>query len=456
MSLASTTTVGFDTAASAPPDPSAPTPPPHLFRLIKRLSPTTYLCLPRAINLSQAAPPIASALTAFTTLPNDNVRMQQQAWNVEHPWNDVLVWMMQHNGASLLSARVLDLLPQVVVVSMGDAVRQVCEALEEVNRHEASSLYVSMMVKSQLTKARQSRWVVMAPVFGLTLEAYGKEEMEVGGIANWMVAHIFLALLDSVAHVHASGVAHGALTSAGVVLDVYPRVVWHRFRGYPDVVLSSFAAAVPIDAAGEEKDAFAVLRVMEEVIANWSDATPFVRHAEGDADMVTDDPILLVLRDIRLLHATPSPSLVDIRAQFEVRLIDIRASGPAQLPRPTCQRLHSDLATQAEFERALREPAVIRFEDRYEDFIKIMADEPVEMGAGGHAGMKTKQIMVMRFAAKKSEFLGVIGVVEEAREGTDEDGDFKWDDGHEMVVDVAEPVLPGQHQSIFGGDLEWK
>lgn len=91
----------------------APTPPPHLFRLVKRLSPTTYLCLPRAINLSQAALPISSALTAFTTLPKDNVHMQQQAWNVSYSWNDVLVWMMQHNGSSLLSTRVRDLLPQV-------------------------------------------------------------------------------------------------------------------------------------------------------------------------------------------------------------------------------------------------------------------------------------------------------------------------------------------------------
>lgn len=379
--------------------------------------------------------PIASALTAFTKLPNDNVRMQQQAWNVSYPWNDVLVWMMQYNGASLLSTSVRDLLPQVVVVKMGDGVRQESTALERMNLHEASSMHVSTMVKAQLTRAPESTWVVTAPVFGLTLEEFGKKEEETGGMADWMVAHIFLALLDSVAHMHDLGIVHLALTSADVMLDIYPRVVWHRFRGYPDVILSSFAVAEPADAAGEEEDAMALLLIMEEVIAEWSASPPFFRYAEeGDAEIETDDPILLALRDIRRLLATPSASLDDIRAQLEARLIDIRVTGPAQLPRSICQRLHSDLAALAEFEHALREPTVIKFTDRHEDFIKIVADEPVEMGAGGHAGMKTKQIMVMKFAAKKSEFLGVIGAAEEEQEGTDADGDFEWDDGYERMV----------------------
>lgn len=287
---------------------------------------------------------------------------------------------------------------------MGDGVRQECDALEEVNQIEASSLHVSMMVKSQLTGAPESMWVVMAPVFGLTVETYGKKEEETGGMADWMVAHILLALLDSVAHMHAFGVVYLALTSADVMLDIYARVVWHRFRGYPDDAVSSFAVVEPADAAGEGKDAMALLLVMEEVIAEWSASPSFFRYAEeGDAEMVTDDPILLALHDIRRLLATPSASLVNIRAQLQARLIDIRTSGPAQFPRTTYQRLRSDLATLAEFEHALREPTVIKFEDRHQDFIEIVADEPVEMGTGGHAGIKTKRIVVMRFATKKSE-----------------------------------------------------
>lgn len=43
-------------------------------------------------------------------------------------------------------------------------------------------------------------------------------------------------------------------------------------------------------------------------------------------------------------------------------------------------------------------------------------------------------------------------MAEEEQEGTDADGDFEWDDGYEMMVDVADPMLPAQPQSIFGGD----
>jgi tRNA A-37 threonylcarbamoyl transferase component Bud32 len=383
--------------------------------------------------------------------------MHQQSWNIEHPWSDVLVWMVQYNGASGVVAKNIDLLPSVMVVKMTKdpgRIRHEARVLEALNAAENASLHVPKMLKAQITTESESSWLVASPVFGLSLKEFGEKQ---GGLASWLVAHVFIGLLESVAYIHAAGYSHGGITTDNVMLDVYPRVMWHRFRGYPDVVLTDFSTAKRIDDAAEGKDARAVFMVMKEVIAKYSDAAPFVEMADKDEEIVTVDPILLILHDIRVLLANQNTTLADMREQFEARLVDIRHTGPEQLPRSLSRVLHSDLVANAEFGHALREPTMLKFDAKHEDFVKIVANERVEIGAGGHAGMKTKQIMVLRFTMRKEGFMRIVGGDDGGDDDMDMDvdGEFEVDveserPSDEMDVDPA-PSWPPR-RSMFGGD----
>jgi hypothetical protein len=135
-----------DPERSTDTDASASKPPPHLFRVIKALSRNTYLCRPR--NIDHEPFPLPEPLTSlppFATLPIQ--RMHQQAWHIEHPWSEVLIWMMQYNAASELSAKNIDLLAQVVVVKMGN-IRRETEVLEALNAHESPSLHTPTLLKA--------------------------------------------------------------------------------------------------------------------------------------------------------------------------------------------------------------------------------------------------------------------------------------------------------------------
>jgi hypothetical protein len=111
--------------------------------------------------------------------------------------------------------------------------------------------------------------------------------------------------------------------------------------------------------------------------------------------------------------------------------------------------LHVDLATDAEFEHALREPTVLKFDAKHEQFVKIIAKEPIVMWSGGHAGMKTWRIMVMSFTARKKEFLRIIGEGDMEEEDVDIDGDIEMDTDETleaMDVDTNHHTLTGAVQ----------
>jgi hypothetical protein len=176
---------------------------------------------------------------------------------------------------------------------------------------------------------------------------------------------------------------------------------------------------------------------MEEVIRQWSDLSPYVRFVERNYDM--DDPLTLILKNIcRLSRPTEPLDLEGVRAHLEAKFIDSRHNGPEYLPRYLVELLHSDLAIDTQFEHALRQPTVIKFATKHEVFVRIVAREPVVMGNGGHAGMKTSRIMVMQFAVRKGDFASIVGEdvnmnlgAEVGRQddlGSDADGEYEMDD----------------------------
>lgn len=116
----------------------------------------------------------------------------------------------------------------------------------------------------------------------------------------------------------------------------------------------------------------------------------------------------------------------DLRDAFLDRLMDPRNEGPHYVVYPLAKALHNDLAEENDVGHALRESTVLRFEAWHEDFVRIIAHEPVAMGAGGHAGMKTKRTLVVQFTARKREF-GRLVSGESADEEVGEDVDMDAD-----------------------------
>jgi hypothetical protein len=294
---------------STEPDPRDLTntlkPPGHLFRVIKRVSSKTYLCLPR--TLDPLSPPtcydLPASLTAFKSLPS--TRSHKQTLLLEYEHKDTLVWSVTHNDASLLQQKNINLMPQVVVVKMGPKIRSEVSVLEALHHGcECADLCIgSRVLRAQLTGGAESTWMCKAPVFGPTLESVGRTCATEGGLPNWFLAHVFLGVLDGVVFVHANGISHNRLLSSSIVLNLYPRYMHYRYRGYPDVQLIGFGQAGALEDTGG--DAHSSLRIMVEAISKWSDSAPFLALASKDGLMVTDDSILLVLQEVRqLLQST--------------------------------------------------------------------------------------------------------------------------------------------------------
>jgi hypothetical protein len=230
-------------------------------------------------------------------------------------------------------------------------------------------------------------------------------------------------------------------------------MLWHRYRSYPDLVLPDFRLATTFDDAGGKEDAKAVLAVMQETITSYSDAAPFLSLAAQDEEMVTIDPILLVLQSITTLISTPSPTLAIHRQHLLLQLIDIRHTSPETLPRPILGLIHSDLGmADADLSHALREPSVIRFNRKHEEFVKIIAGKRVQMGTGGFARMKTRRILVVIFEGREVEWLRIMGLGEEM--GTEEDGayDLEEEMPDAMDMDVAGYICGEWSGGSFGGN----
>lgn len=83
--------------------------------------------------------------------------------------------------------------------------------------------------------------------------------------------------------------------------------------------------------------------------------------------------------------------------------------------------LHVDLVTGEEMEHAMREPVLLVFNARHEEFVRAVAGEPVVMGLGGYAGMRTNRVMAMRFTSRKADFARI------GREELDEEEEMDVD-----------------------------
>jgi hypothetical protein len=307
------------------------------------------------------------------------------------------------------------LLPHFRAVTLSTTpsiLRNLCNRIESTN--------LDRIYKAQFTPLPNSSWLVTTPVFSVDLSTFGLAH---GGIPTFFLAHILLGILDA---------GH-----SGVVLfDLYPRSTTWQFRGWPEVVVW------PRDDSDED-----VLWIMEQVAATWSDCVPFM-DTQGD-----DEPLLVLLREVKALRREGGVTLDGVRERFTGRLEDMRLLGPAELPVEMLRHMHADLATDREIEVAMRAPTVIRFERRYEAFLKLVAGERVDMGSGGHAGMKTVRIMVVRFGARKNQFLRIVGVDNGPWEAEDADGEYEVSDN---VPDMWTPdtwTTPGD-QEFFGNDLE--
>ena len=455
-----------------------PAPPGHLFRVVKRLSTSatiaTYLCLPRDLIADTAAfenadPDFSERFeaehAAFASLPSLRIHSQLKLLESSSTKTCIL-----ESGFSTLRQRHVALLPQLVVVKTATAsahLRHDIAAIESLGAgREYSSLHVgSTIIRAQLTASPESSWVCLRPVFGWTLREFGENYL--GGVPSWFVAHIFVELLESLEYVHeheeAGGYAYNSLSASSVVINPCPSYFHHRYRGYPDVVLMDFESAQPWTKPGGRKDARDLLVTLDETIRRWSDTAPWVKTSLTGTTLETDDPTILLLRDIQaLLEADHAFSLSDVKRHCGLRLEQIRATGPPNLPQLMAKQLHADLATEEEFEHALRTPTVLKFHSLKHQLNQLEHHTPVAMGLGGHAGMKTHRLMVIRFTNLKAGFFRVVGEGYEENEeivGDVAAEDVEMEDAHDMVdgemmsgiIEEQEDYVERNPVSLFGG-----
>lgn len=379
--------------SSSPSAPVAPLPPRPLFRPIKTLRPGTHLVLPRHI----------------TTSPCPN-----------------LTRLIEYSGASALSLTHIELLSHLRIVKTGN-IRAEARVLQDLD----------LLASVQITGKAESTWLVKYPVFGKTLEDFGHayRNNRLIGIPNWLLAHIFLGMMTSLSNLHDAGYAHNNIFASSFVLDAYRREgdVVYRYREYPLVRLAEFGGCAEIDDDGEMDDVQALLEVMQRCVLEFSDNADFIGPATYDGRISTDDPILLVLRDVtRLLAQSAPPTLDDVRDALFDRLIDTRHTGPMYMSPTLRGLLHEDLVTNAELMKAVSEPVVLRSGARHEEFVKIVAGEETGMGVEGFAGMRTGSVLVVRFRGRRGEFARLVGGDGDADAEGDADDDEGGVDGLEV------------------------
>jgi hypothetical protein len=452
---------------------SAPKPPGSLFRIIKALSPGTYLCLPRELpppfeqSTSVSADLHAkhgSVHSAFAMVPN--ARLQQQLPLLTYTQlSDVLYEGIRNNGVSLLLNRHLKMAMQVVVVKTSqekERVRKEVEAIEHLHRaSEDSSLHIgSCLLSSQHTPSASTSFAVLRPVFGPNLVQFGSliSLANRGGIPSWLLAHTCLGLLDALQYCHEVGVVlHGKIGTASVVLSLYPTYMHHRYRGYPDVLLVGFSGATMSmeneegevdeeEEKGKEEDVRAVLQVMEQVVMRWSGVAPFMGGAmdAGGGGGEGDGAETALLRKVQSILAGSSLGVDHVRAQLAPRLGQMRHEGPDTIPQELMHLLHSDLVTGPELDRAARDPVVIKFQAKKKEMRRIVQDVPVVMGGAGNAGMKTQGIMVMRFTSRKRKFLEDMG-----EGGVEEDEDVEMGGAENSGAEMADAEMGGTEPAAF-------
>lgn len=346
--------------------------------------------------------------------------MHQQLGLLERPRiEDTLYHCITLNGASALRQKFIKMLPHLVIVktrSMPDTLRHESCIISALHRgRESSTLYIiADLLRCQFTADPRTSWLCMRPVFGPTLFQFGESCSSNGGtgIPGWMVAHICLCLIGAVEFLHDDGVCHGNISAANVMLNLYPRYFHHRYRGYPDLQLVDFRQARELDDAGAAEDVRGLLGVMQRVIVEWSDVAAFLGvsvrgDGEGEGD---EDALVLLLDKLRGMWSGDAVvGLEDIKRHLVIRMEVMRNTGPEMIPRDLIKLLHADLASEEELEHAMRHPVVMKFGARKDSVKRILENAPVVMGSGGHAGMKTERIVVVRYTTRKAGFLRIVG-----------------------------------------------
>jgi len=121
----------------------------------------------------------------------------------------------------------------------------------------------------------------------------------------------------------------------------------------------------------------------------WSDVAPFLNTAADTAESLeseNQDPLVTLLVSIRKMVDVDSLGIHrhnDLRAELEGRALDLHHDGPKTLPRYMMKMLHTDLATAAELDDAVRDPTVFTFHTRKEEARKIVENVSVEIDVAG-------------------------------------------------------------------------
>lgn len=238
-----------------------------------------------------------------------------------------------------------------------------------------------------------------------------------------------MGLIKAVTYLHNCGVAHSKIEASHVVLNLYPRSMYLRYRDYPDVQLINLSAARPIEQKKEAEDVRAVLRVLEEVTDEWSNVNPFndmpidIVDAQEEEDQ---HPVVTLMVSIKRMLSVDGPvvsSMDHIHTELGGIAEDLLRQGPHTLPRNMMMLIHADFVTGEELNCAVRNSAVLKFPTRNEEMRRIVDDVPVAISGAANAGMKTRRILVMRFTMRKREFLVAIG---ELGTGLDAEGETEW------------------------------
>ncbi|KAI4655296.1 hypothetical protein J4E93_000006 [Alternaria ventricosa] len=391
----------FDQASAVKRLPGAvPRPPSESFRVVKTLSAPrssagVYLCLPRALPLpfepsNKIDPDIDDDTIenhdAWKTL-SGFARLQQQLPLLTYKnLADVLYKSMQENRTSSLSEQHLRMLPQLVVVKTRkdtDVLRNEATHFEEHRKRDKASLFIgSYVLRAEYTDSSPTAYNCLRPIFGPTLAQFGEANIlnDQGGIPSWFVAHIILGLIDAVWFLHEEGLVHGKVEASNIMLNLYPTVHHHRYRGYPDILLIDFSATGPSNEDAVKRDESDMLKVIEQVITKWSDVAPFL-----DTEDV-GDPLIVLLAAVEMTlsgHYDGYHEISDLRDGAE----DIRHEGPHVLPRTLMKLLHADLATAAELDRAVQEPPVTEAAVDKEALEEISEDDSVTVGGSDYGGV---------------------------------------------------------------------
>lgn len=355
-----------------------PGPPLHLFRIVNTIATTeetrTTLCLPRELELPS----------------NSN--------------ESALLASIQDTESSSLLPVHAAFLPQLVLVHTATSPSTL--------RHISDNIRTPRHRAVQLTSDAETSWACEVPIFGPTLRefcvAYKTANPGTAGVPSWFLAHIFVELIEAVCEADIKSM----LDIDAVRLNMHPIGNFvedtYRFRNWPSLALDiACADDVMVD---DDEVARCVLEMIRDVMLAWSDSAPFVTTA--GLIMETTDPLLLVLGQmIKMSTSERDVSLQDLRSRFVGHLSDIRITGPIELPSSIKEHVYADLVTNEDMKKATSKPVVIKFERKYEAFLKLAAGEELEIGSGGFAGMRTGRIMVVRFGRLRTTFLVRVGAI---------------------------------------------